>query len=84
MPAPGTAHATVKRELLVRYLDAAVPVVLHGTRRFTYAEGYVDGDASAVAAVQLFGPPRWPARSAPRPATRRGWTCGPAPTCCPR
>jgi hypothetical protein len=52
----------VKRELLVRYLDAAVPAVLHRARRFTYAERYagatVPGDAgepATIAALRVFG-----------------------------
>src|SRR2546423_296160 len=49
---PGAAHAAVKRELLVRYLDIAVPAMLHGTRRFTYVDGA--GAPSAAAAIRVF------------------------------
>ena len=54
--AAGTAHGAVKRELLVRYLDACAPAVLHGSRRMTYAEGYAAGagEPSAVAALRVF------------------------------
>jgi hypothetical protein len=52
----GAAHRAVKRELLVRFLDSAVPVLLHGAR-FTYAEGYAvahhGGEPSAVAALRV-------------------------------
>jgi hypothetical protein len=51
---PGAAHAAVKRELLVRYLDAAVPVMLHGARRFTYVERSGPQPA-AGAALRVFG-----------------------------
>ena len=52
----GTAYGAVKRELLVRYLDACAPTVLHGSRRMTYAEGYAAGagEPSAVAALRVF------------------------------
>jgi hypothetical protein len=49
------AHAAVKRELLVRYLDAWTPSALHGARRVTYAEGYAGPGDSAVAALRVFG-----------------------------
>jgi hypothetical protein len=53
----GTAHAAVTRELLVRYLDAVTPAVLHHAKRFTYAEGYpaTGPDPSAAAALRVFG-----------------------------
>jgi hypothetical protein len=48
------AHAAVKRELLVRYLDSWAPGALHGSRRATYLDGYATGE-SAEAALQVFG-----------------------------
>lgn len=42
-------HSAVKRELLVRYLDAWVPAVLHGNRRATYLDGYATGDSVEAA-----------------------------------
>ena len=47
--------ATVKRELLVRYLEAWAPAALHRGRRVVYAHGYADagGGASAEAAVRV-------------------------------
>jgi len=49
------AIATVKRELLVRYLEAWVPAALHRARRVLYAHGYADADggASAEAAMRV-------------------------------
>lgn len=47
------AHAAVKHELLVRYLDAWTPAVLHGHRRVTYLE--CPAGESAVAASRVFG-----------------------------
>jgi hypothetical protein len=47
-------HAVVKRELLVRYLDAWVPAALHGSRRATYLDGYASGD-SVEAALGVIG-----------------------------
>lgn len=56
MAATGAAHSAVKRELLVRYLDACTPTMLHSARRMTYAEGYVAGagEPFAVAALRVF------------------------------
>lgn len=51
--APGDQLGTVTRELLVRYLDAWTPAVLHAARRITYAATGADG--SAVAALRVFG-----------------------------
>ncbi|MEN3305124.1 MAG: hypothetical protein V7603_1326 [Micromonosporaceae bacterium] len=54
--AAGTSHDTVIRELLVRYLDACAPAVLHSARRMTYAQA--NGcrvDPSGVAALRVFG-----------------------------
>jgi hypothetical protein len=53
-------HTAVTHELLVRYLDAWTPAVLHGSRRACYAEGYAHppadgGEASAIAALRVFG-----------------------------
>jgi hypothetical protein len=59
MAAPGGTdpHTAVTHELLVRYLDAWAPAVLHGSRRACYAEGYAGASAepSAVAAMRVFG-----------------------------
>ncbi|MEV4345832.1 hypothetical protein AB0J83_15275 [Actinoplanes sp. NPDC049596] len=44
--------ATVKRELLVRHLEAWAPAALHRARRVVYAHGYADADGGlAVAAA---------------------------------
>lgn len=48
-----SAHTAVKHELLVRYLDAWTPAVLHGHKRVTYVE-HPAGE-SAVAAARVFG-----------------------------
>jgi hypothetical protein len=54
--AAGTSHDTVIRELLVRYLDACAPAVMHTARRMTYAQAYGCGvDPSGVSAVRVFG-----------------------------
>jgi hypothetical protein len=47
--------ATVKRELLVRHLQAWAAGALHRARRATYAHGYADGDGgeAAEAAVRV-------------------------------
>lgn len=52
MPGP---HAAVKHELLVRYLDAWLPSVLHGHKDVTYVDAYADTGDSAVAALRVFG-----------------------------
>jgi hypothetical protein len=49
---PG-AVATVKRELLVRHLEAWAPAALHRARRVTYAHGYADADGGALAEVAV-------------------------------
>jgi hypothetical protein len=50
------AHTAVKRELLVRYLDAWAPVALHGARRATFLLGYgATVDDLAVEALRVFG-----------------------------
>lgn len=61
------AHAAVKRELLVRYLDSWAPVALQRARVTTYAERCPDNggsaadrlaadeDGTAVAALRVFG-----------------------------
>jgi three-Cys-motif partner protein len=54
MAVAGDRHGRVKRELLVRLLDNAVPALLHGAKRFTYAEGYAGSGRSAVAALRVF------------------------------
>jgi hypothetical protein len=50
-----TLIATVKRELLVRHLEAWAPAALHRARRVIYAHGYADaqGGASAEAAARV-------------------------------
>ena len=47
--------ATVKRELLVRHLEAWAPAALHRGRRVVYAHGFADaeGGASAEAAARV-------------------------------
>ncbi|MET0418908.1 MAG: hypothetical protein ABW022_23075 [Actinoplanes sp.] len=45
--------ATVKRELLVRHLEAWAPAALHRGRRVIYAHGYADGDGGAAAEAAL-------------------------------
>ncbi|GEM_PF-3481997 len=54
-----SAHAAVKHELLVRYLDAWTPAALHRHKRVTYVEAFADREdtayASAVAALRVFG-----------------------------
>jgi hypothetical protein len=45
--------ATVKQELLVRYLDAWTPAALHHARRVTYVDGYPSRPA-VVAAAGVF------------------------------
>jgi hypothetical protein len=50
----GDRHGKVKRELLVRLLNDAVPALLHGAKRFTYAEGYAGSGRSSVAALRVF------------------------------
>ncbi len=56
MAGSAAAHAAVKRELLVRYLDAWAPAALHGARKATFVLGYaVTADDSAVAALRVFG-----------------------------
>ncbi|WP_127501859.1 hypothetical protein [Actinoplanes solisilvae] len=47
------AIATVKRELLVRYLEAWAPAALHRARRVVYAHGYADADGGAAAEAAL-------------------------------
>jgi hypothetical protein len=47
--------ADVKREILVRHLEAWAPAALHRARRATYAHGYADaGPALAEAALRVF------------------------------
>jgi hypothetical protein len=56
MAGPAAAHTAVKRELLVRYLDAWAPAALHGARKATFVLAYaVAADDSAVAALRVFG-----------------------------
>ena len=43
--------AAVKRELLVRHLEAWAPAALHRARRVIYAHGYADDDPETVAAA---------------------------------
>ena len=42
-------HTAIKRELLVRLLDAWLPMALHGTRRATYLDAYATGQSVAAA-----------------------------------
>ena len=52
--APGSA-AALKRELLVRHLEAWAPAALHSDRRVTYVHGWADLDpAAAEAALNVF------------------------------
>src|SRR5688572_21387729 len=46
--APSGPHASVKRELLVRLLDAWLPPALHGTRRATYLDAYATAESVAA------------------------------------
>jgi hypothetical protein len=47
--------ADVKREILVRHLEAWAPAALHRARRATYVHGYADADAQlAQAALRVF------------------------------
>jgi hypothetical protein len=39
----------VKRELLVRHLEAWAPAALHRGRRVAYVHGYADADGGAAA-----------------------------------
>lgn len=48
----GVAFATVKRELLVRYLDTWAPAALHGSRPATYAD--LSPQGSAGDAIRVF------------------------------
>jgi hypothetical protein len=54
--APPGPHAIVKRELLVRLLDAWLPSALHGPKRATYLDGFATGAsvAAALGAVAEF------------------------------
>lgn len=47
------AVATVKRELLVRHLEAWAPAALHRARRVIYAHGYADADGGAGAEAAM-------------------------------
>jgi hypothetical protein len=55
-PEKSALIATVKRELLVRHLEAWAPAAMHRARRVVYAHGYADadsGDAAEAAARVL-------------------------------
>ena len=52
-PAP-SAHAAIKIELLVRYLDAWLPAALHGHKRVTYVDSSVDSAQAAAKVVFEF------------------------------
>lgn len=56
MTGPAAAIAAVKRELLVRHLEAWTPAAMHRARRATYLHGYADtdGGGAAEAAVRVF------------------------------
>jgi hypothetical protein len=45
--------ADLKREVLVRHLEAWAPAALHRARRATYAHGYADADGGALAEAAL-------------------------------
>ena len=47
------AIATVKRELLVRYLEAWAPAALHRARRVIFAHGYADADGGVAAEAAM-------------------------------
>ncbi|HEX8630361.1 MAG TPA: hypothetical protein VF755_19550 [Catenuloplanes sp.] len=49
MSGPAAATAAVKRELLVRHLEAWAPAALHRARRATYLHAFADADGGAVA-----------------------------------
>lgn len=49
MPSPAAATAAVKRELLVRHLEAWAPAAVHRARRATYLHGYADADGGEAA-----------------------------------
>ena len=55
---PATTHATIIRELLVRYLEVWAPAALHSSRRVTYLAGYagsrVSGAGYAAAVLGVF------------------------------
>ena len=46
--------ADLKREVLVRHLEAWAPAALHRARRATYVHGYADDAAPAEAALRVF------------------------------
>jgi hypothetical protein len=50
---PSEEIATVKRELLVRHLEAWAPAALHRARRVVYAHGYADADGGATLAAAV-------------------------------
>ncbi len=52
-PAP-SAHAAIKVELLVRYLDAWLPAALHGHKRVTYVDSSADSALAAAKVVAEF------------------------------
>src|SRR4051812_8117205 len=45
--------AELKREVLVRHLEAWAPAALHRARRATYVHGYADTDGGALAEAAL-------------------------------
>src|SRR3954454_20956831 len=45
--------ADVKREILVRHLEAWAPAALHRGRRATYVHGYADADGGVAARAAL-------------------------------
>jgi len=66
-PVPQPAHAVVKRELLVRYLDAWTPAALHQARRATYAQTW-PAEGEAPAGPRASSPAARPAASRESPA----------------
>jgi hypothetical protein len=49
------AHEAVKHEMLVRYLDAWTPTVLHRNKRATYVEAVPAGAEAGATALRVFG-----------------------------
>ena len=63
--------ADLKRELLVRHLEAWAPAALHRARRATYVHGYADADGGALAEAAAAGL-RGAVRPGPRPGADHG------------
>jgi len=67
VPVTAAAYRAVTRELLVRYLDACAPPLLHRARGLAYAQGYGSAEQEPTALAAL----RTLAEFADRFATRR-------------